>query len=122
MKDREELREVSREQAEEFRRKHQIAIFVETSAKTGENVQMIFLLASKLLYTNNKGKIGQLVSFADDLYTNDCRKKRTKILSRCVNLAKISKLKINAAADLKHIQMNFFVQFFNRSEPILFFR
>ena len=69
---------------------------------------MIFLLASKLLYTNNKGMIGSLVSFTDDLYTNDCRKKRIKILSRCVNLGKISKLE-EGAADLKYIKMNFFV-------------
>jgi hypothetical protein len=39
MKDRENLREVPREQAEAFRIKHKISYFIETSAKTGENVQ-----------------------------------------------------------------------------------
>lgn len=38
MKDREDLREVKQEQAQEFCRKNNIAFFLETSAKTGENV------------------------------------------------------------------------------------
>ncbi len=62
MKDRETHREVSVEQAEDFRKKHKIALYVETSAKTGENVQSVFLLASKLLYMQNKDKIGEMVS------------------------------------------------------------
>ena len=35
---------------------------METSAKTGENVEQVFLMASKILYTNFKDKIGSLVS------------------------------------------------------------
>jgi hypothetical protein len=62
MKDRENHREVSVEQADEFRKKHKIALYIETSAKTGENVQTVFLLASKLLYMQNKDKIGEMVS------------------------------------------------------------
>ncbi len=38
MRDRKEQREVPKEQAEEFARKHKIAFFIETSAKTGDNV------------------------------------------------------------------------------------
>ena len=43
--------------AEAFRRKHQISFFAETSAKTGENVELVFLLASKLLFVNNRDLI-----------------------------------------------------------------
>lgn len=60
-KDKEYYREVSVEVAEAFRRKHQISFFAETSAKSGENVELIFLLASKLLYVNNKDMIRQMV-------------------------------------------------------------
>jgi hypothetical protein len=62
MKDREDLREVPQEQAREFARKNNVAFFLETSAKTGENVQQVFLLASKLLYQNNKEIISDMVS------------------------------------------------------------
>ena len=61
-KDKEKQREVSMAQAEDFRAKNKIPFFVETSAKTGENVEEIFLMASKILYTNFKDKIGTLVS------------------------------------------------------------
>ena len=49
-KDREEHREVSLRQAEEFRQKHSIPFFIETSAKTGENVEVIFTMAAKILH------------------------------------------------------------------------
>lgn len=62
MKDREDLREVKQEQAQEFCRKNNIAFFLETSAKTGENVQKVFLLASKILFTTNKDMISDMVS------------------------------------------------------------
>ena len=64
MKDREDLREVPQEQAREFARKNNVAFFLETSAKTGENVQQVFLLASKLLYQNNKEIISDMVSLS----------------------------------------------------------
>ena len=54
MKDREAKREVSWEKAESFRARHNIPFFVETSAKTGENVELIFSMASKLLYHSFK--------------------------------------------------------------------
>ena len=54
MSDRENKREVPREQAEKFRRENKIAFFAETSAKSGQNVESSFLLASKLLYRQNK--------------------------------------------------------------------
>lgn len=57
MSDRAEHREVPVEQAEAFASKNRIHYFVETSAKTGENVQDVFLLAAKMLYTTNKDMI-----------------------------------------------------------------
>ena len=54
MSDRENKREVPREQAEKFRRENKIAFFAETSSKSGQNVESSFLLASKLLYRQNK--------------------------------------------------------------------
>lgn len=62
MKDREAHREVPREQAEAFALKYKINYYVETSAKTGENVQQVFLLAAKMLYTSNKDMIADMVS------------------------------------------------------------
>lgn len=58
MSDKEEHREVTQQQAEEFRAKHKIAFWIETSAKTGSNVEDLFLLAAKLVYFKNKDKIG----------------------------------------------------------------
>lgn len=65
MSDRESKREVSREQAEKFRLENKIAFFAETSAKTGHNVELAFLLASKLLYRQNKDKLGVMVSVTE---------------------------------------------------------
>ena len=53
---------MSVKQAQEFRQKHNIPYFIETSAKTGENVETIFSMAAKLLYDNYKGKIAEMVS------------------------------------------------------------
>ena len=50
MSDCADKRQVSKETATEFCQKHRISLFVETSAKTGENVQMVFLLAAKLIF------------------------------------------------------------------------
>jgi Ras-related protein Rab-14 len=56
-KDCESMREVSREKAEQFRRENGIHFFFETSAKSGENVENIFIMAAKMLYHNFKDKI-----------------------------------------------------------------
>ena len=56
-KDREEFREVSLKQAQEFKQKHNIPFFLETSAKTGENVEAIFTMAAKMLHNNYKDRI-----------------------------------------------------------------
>lgn len=48
--DLESEREVSRETAINFQRKHNIKYFCETSAKSGENIEILFLSAAKFLY------------------------------------------------------------------------
>ena len=48
--DLEDKRQVSKERAEEFCKSHQMNFFLETSAKTGLNVQNVFIEASKLLF------------------------------------------------------------------------
>ena len=39
-----------------------MAFFIETSAKTGQNVEEIFITAAKLLYSGYKDKIAVMVS------------------------------------------------------------
>lgn len=52
--DLEEDREVTRERAIEFQKANKIDAFFETSAKTGNNVEEVFALAAKHLYSINK--------------------------------------------------------------------
>ena len=56
-KDRTEEREVSYEQAERFRKENGIEYFIETSAKTSENVQEAFIMAAKMLYKKHLNRI-----------------------------------------------------------------
>ena len=60
--DMENSREVSIERVEQFKREKGILFNFETSAKTGENIENLFTLASKVLYNNFKDKITQMVS------------------------------------------------------------
>ena len=55
--DRDEEREVSYEQGEKFKREKGIEFFIETSAKTNENVQEAFIVAAKMLYKKHQEKI-----------------------------------------------------------------
>lgn len=55
--DKEESREVSREKAEQFRKEKGIHFHFEASAKSGDNVENIFITASKMLFMNHKDKI-----------------------------------------------------------------
>ena len=55
-------REVSIEKVEQFKRERNIEFSFETSAMTGENIEDLFIIASKLLYNNFKDKIAQMVS------------------------------------------------------------
>ena len=57
-----EQREVSIEKVEKFKRERNIEFSFETSAMTGENIEDLFIIASKLLYNNFKDKIAQMVS------------------------------------------------------------
>lgn len=61
-KDMEDKREVSLERVEAFKRERGIIFSFETSAKTGENIESLFITASKILYNNFKDKIAQMVS------------------------------------------------------------
>lgn len=51
-KDLNEKREVTLEQGEKFYKEKQFQLFVETSAKTGENIQQIFLESARLLFND----------------------------------------------------------------------
>lgn len=61
-KDREEHREVSVQEAREFQQRNKIPFFLETSAKTGQNVEIVFQMAAKILYENFKNRIEEIVS------------------------------------------------------------
>lgn len=56
-KDKEEKREVTLDMVERFKKEKNIRFHFETSAKTGENIENLFILASKILYHNFKDKI-----------------------------------------------------------------
>ena len=47
-------RQVSRDRAIEFQKNNKIDAFFETSAKTGNNVEEVFALAAKQLYSIHK--------------------------------------------------------------------
>merc|ERR1711957_425474 len=59
-KDMEDKREVTLERVEAFKRERGIIFSFETSAKTGENIESLFITASKILYNNFKDKIAQM--------------------------------------------------------------
>jgi Ras-related protein Rab-14 len=61
-KDMEDKREVSVDRVEAFKREKGIQFHFETSAKSGENIENLFITASKILYHNFKDKIAQMVS------------------------------------------------------------
>ena len=61
-KDMEDKREVSVERVEQFKREKGIRFHFETSAKSGENIENLFIMASKILYHSFKDKITQMVS------------------------------------------------------------
>ena len=61
-KDKEEERQVSIDRVEQFKRERGIQFSFETSAMTGENIEELFIIASKILYNNFKDKIAQMVS------------------------------------------------------------
>ena len=53
----EDKREVSLERVEKFKKDRGIMFHFETSAKIGENIENLFIFASKVLYHNFKDKI-----------------------------------------------------------------
>jgi GTPase SAR1 family protein len=60
--DNEDSREVSGDKANAYAKEAGIAKVNETSAKTGENVENIFITAAKMLYAQNKSQMQEAVS------------------------------------------------------------
>ena len=56
-KDLEYERQVSKEEGEKFAKEKNFDFFIETSAKTGENLKAIFIVAAKILYLSHKKEI-----------------------------------------------------------------
>ena len=50
-------REVSRERAEKFKNEHNLDFFIETSAKSGDNIEKLFTMTAKMLYKQNYSRI-----------------------------------------------------------------
>ena len=66
----EDKREVSLERVEKFKKDRGIMFHFETSAKTGENIENLFIFASKVLYHNFKDKIAQMKEKAKEQLKN----------------------------------------------------
>jgi GTPase SAR1 family protein len=54
-------REVSTEEALEFQKKHNILYFTETSAKSGDNINQLFLDCSKFIYLKYKDQLSKMI-------------------------------------------------------------
>ena len=82
MSDKASEREVSRDKALQFKEEKGIKFFIETSARKGENIEELFIMASKYLYSYYKHKLGSLVSpFL--LIIEIKQEKRQRIKSEC---------------------------------------
>jgi GTPase SAR1 family protein len=80
--DNEDAREVSIEKANIYAREAGISHVWETSAKTGERVEDIFITAAKMLYAQNKHEIEEKVS-DEELFDIDTRTIRTNVEKDC---------------------------------------
>ena len=65
-KDEEQKRAVTLDRVEKFKADRNITFHFETSALTGENIEQLFITASKVLYNTFKDKIDQMVSDISD--------------------------------------------------------
>lgn len=59
--DLEKFREIQIERALEFKKEHGIQYFAETSAKSGENVEKLFIDAAKFMYIKYKDQLHKLI-------------------------------------------------------------
>ena len=103
-KDRESEREVTREMAEEFRKDKGIHYFVEASAKTGDNVENMFIMASKMLYTHFKAKIKSMVFSSHHIFRKKKHlREKTNINSKLINKLICIKQKVDAVDDYNYL-------------------
>ena len=65
--DNEHQREVQNEEADEYLKEHGLTHYGETSAKTGQNVEDIFIRAAKELYLKHKDEMGQNKKMGESL-------------------------------------------------------
>lgn len=82
-KDCESEREVSVEEAREFQKIYNIPFFLETSAKTGQNVETVFQMAAKILQENFKDRLEEMVSIVQDngsISVCSCSKSKQQIV------------------------------------------
>ncbi len=54
-------REVTFEEALEFKQKHNLLYFTETSAKSGDNIEKLFIDASKFIYLRYKEQLNKMI-------------------------------------------------------------
>lgn len=54
-------REVSFEEALEFQKKHNILYFTETSAKSGDNIDRLFMDNAKFIYLKYKDQLSKMI-------------------------------------------------------------
>ena len=82
-------RQVSREEAEHFRKQNQIDFFAETSAKTGENVLLTFITAAKMLFSKNRDKLSTMASLInrdnESVYSKESKALQNEYVPNNVN-------------------------------------
>jgi len=75
--DLENKREVSFEQGEQFYKEHDLNLFMESSAKSGFNIEKIFAQAAYILYEENK-KINKNIVYKSDIQSENVILSRKK--------------------------------------------
>ena len=84
-KDLEYERQVSKEEGEKFAKEKNFDFFIETSAKTGENLKDIFLEAAKILYLPHKKEIEKKIKERELEELKEKEKKINDKLMKCIS-------------------------------------